>query len=174
MFVHVFSVTSLILSALAAPSIPYGGYGHPDCSYTVRPCQCPSGTTFWNSTTSAVIGANVRDVKDVIGSCKHSPYLMNWYLSHFWHCYFSKFSIRHGSALLRPAPLVMTTLWAQLVVLLAHLTLAPSRSLKRLAELLTGPGYYRYIGLTFSVQPDTQHQREGGRIFHCEIRTKKW
>lgn len=55
---------------LPDPPIPRG---LPPCSSIDRPCTCPSGSTFHNITTVAILGASAWDVRGVIGSCSFSP-----------------------------------------------------------------------------------------------------
>ncbi|MCJ1366362.1 hypothetical protein MMC16_005490 [Acarospora aff. strigata] len=62
MLSHIFCVATLALSALAYPR-PL-----PDCGQKDRPCKCPSGTSFLNSTTYAVIGGSAKDIKAIAGS----------------------------------------------------------------------------------------------------------
>jgi hypothetical protein len=66
MLSQLFLASALAMAAVAAPT-PL-----PPCSAVHRPCQCPAGTTYSNSTTYAVIGASAIDVKAVTGSCQSS------------------------------------------------------------------------------------------------------
>ncbi|KAL4866179.1 hypothetical protein BDV12DRAFT_173231 [Aspergillus spectabilis] len=49
-----------VLAAVANPRLPR-------CSKAYRPCRCPSGTTFKNFTSFAVIGAPAVEVQNIMG-----------------------------------------------------------------------------------------------------------
>lgn len=61
MFSQIFCASALVLSVLASPT-PL-----PPCSFKTfnKPCACPSGTYYVNSTTQAVIGANAKAVAKI-------------------------------------------------------------------------------------------------------------
>ncbi len=46
------------------------GKGLPPCSMKARPCACPKGSTFGNSTTYVTIGARASDVRSVVDNCE--------------------------------------------------------------------------------------------------------
>ena len=56
-----FGLVAFCISVLAIPA----PRSLPACSWTPQPCSCPSGTTFVNSTTWAVIDANARDISAI-------------------------------------------------------------------------------------------------------------
>ena len=58
-----FATASLLAPAALAVSLPA-------CSSTsILPCSCPSGTTYGQSVTFAVIGATATDIKALISDC---------------------------------------------------------------------------------------------------------
>jgi hypothetical protein len=39
-----------------------------------EPCQCPENTVFQNTTTEVIIGANAKDVAEILYRCKEAVY----------------------------------------------------------------------------------------------------
>ena len=65
----ILTLLALPLLSLAAPAIR-----STICSWETGPiCSCPSGTNYQSSTSYAIIGANVLDVRVVAGSCEPCP-----------------------------------------------------------------------------------------------------
>ena len=56
--------TAFFASVLSAPLDTH------DCAISKEACSCPSDTTFYECTTTAVIGAALEDVKALTGDCK--------------------------------------------------------------------------------------------------------
>lgn len=67
MLSQIFYASALVLSVIAIPA-PL-----PPCSFKTihKPCACPNGTYFVNSTTWAVIGANTKAVAKITDNCSY-------------------------------------------------------------------------------------------------------
>lgn len=66
------SVVALLLALTsAAPAPQAASAALPPCSGKKVPCACPSGSTFANSTTYAVVGASATDVTAITSDCRY-------------------------------------------------------------------------------------------------------